>query len=95
MNLSDVVRHVRNKDNLVIVEGEDGSGKSTLLAEMGKQLRESDKLNVLEFSELRKEKNRVRDELFQLTKNIVLIDNVELYEGEALSLIDKYSKGDF
>jgi hypothetical protein len=37
----------------------------------------------------------VREELFQLTKNIVLIDNVELYEAEALALIEKYSKGNF
>jgi ABC-type lipoprotein export system ATPase subunit len=32
VNVSDVVKHVRNKDNLVVIEGEDGSGKTTLLA---------------------------------------------------------------
>lgn len=39
--LSDVAKHVRNKDNLVVLEGEDGSGKSTLLADLAKLLKES------------------------------------------------------
>lgn len=39
--LADVVKHVRNKDNLVVLEGEDGGGKSTLLADLSKQLKEN------------------------------------------------------
>jgi predicted AAA+ superfamily ATPase len=95
VSVADVVRHIRNKDNIVIVEGEDGLGKSTLLADISKLLRENEKLNVLEFAELRKEKNRIKDELFQLTKNVIFIDNADLYEAETLSLIDNYSKGNF
>ena len=39
VSVSDVVKHVRNKDNLVVIEGEDGSGKTTILAEMAKILK--------------------------------------------------------
>jgi len=54
-------------------------GKSTVFGDMVKQLCEVDKVNVIEFNWLKKESNKVREELFQLTQNVVFIDNVELF----------------
>ena len=89
VSTQDVMKHIRNKDNIVIVQGEDGLGKTTLLKDMAKMLREIDRLNILEFEWPKQEFNRVREDLFQLSKNIVFLDNVELCEAEALSMLEK------
>jgi len=39
VNLQDLTKNLRNKDFIVMIEGEDGLGKSTLLADMSKQLK--------------------------------------------------------
>jgi stage III sporulation protein SpoIIIAA len=44
--VSDVIKHIRTKGHIVIVEAEDGMGKTTLLADMAKQL-QADKVNVV------------------------------------------------
>jgi len=39
VTVNEVMKHIRNKDNIVVIEGEDGMGKSTLLKDMAAQLK--------------------------------------------------------
>ena len=87
VTFNEVIKHIRNKDNLVVVEGPEGMGKSTLLKQMAKNLKDSDRLNVVEFNWPRKDQGRIRQDLFQLTKNIIFIDNVELCYSETVSMV--------
>ena len=64
-------------------------GKSTLLRQMAATLKEVDRLNVLEFNWPRKDQSRIKQDLFQLTKNIVLIDNAELCHSETVSMVER------
>ena len=46
----------------------------------------------MKISWLKKEPMKIKDELFQLTKNILLIDNAEHYEAEVIELIEFLSR---
>lgn len=81
---ADIGKHIRNKDNMVVIYGEEGLGKTTLLTDLQKMLKEVEKTNVLYIPNARsyaeKENKNSEHDLFQLSKNILLIDNGELYE---------------
>lgn len=44
---------------------------------MGRQLKAVDKVNPVSISWLKREPLRFKDEIFQLSKNIILVDNAE------------------
>ena len=46
---------------------------------MSKQLKSVEKINVITISYLKKEPMKIKDDMFQLSKNILLLDNAEHY----------------
>lgn len=61
VNLHDIVKHLRNNNTLVLIEGEEGSGKTTLATEMVNQLKAIDKINVMFFPWLKKDSLKIKN----------------------------------
>lgn len=99
---SDIEKNIRNKDNFVIIEGESGIGKTTFIQAMSKRIQESygDKLKIWQIGrEVLTDEvvmgKRVNEILDDYRKQIIVIDNAEIYFNEAIEMIQKiYSKED-
>ena len=61
MSVHDLVKHLRNNNSVVIVEGADGMGKSVVLEEIEGQLRKVEKMNVMMMRYLSREAFRLKD----------------------------------
>ena len=61
MNLHDIVKHLRNNNTLVLIEGEEGSGKTSLLNEMVTQLKAIEKINVMLFPWLKRDSLKIKN----------------------------------
>ena len=99
---NDIIKHIRSKDNFVIIGGESGMGKTVFLNEVKNNLKTnfSDKIRIWEITNdiltdevlLNKYVDKVIDDY---KKQVIIIDNGEHYFIQIVQFIEKlYSKED-
>jgi hypothetical protein len=59
---------------------------------MSSQLKGAEKINAMTINWLQKEPLKIKEDMFQLCKNILLIDNAEHFETEAIELLELLGK---
>ncbi len=80
VSYSDVLKHIRNKDHIVVISAESGMGKTTLLGQLMTQLNQNHpQINIVKIPEIGKEGNKFRSYIEEGKKNVVGIDNISRF----------------